>query len=71
MKTYRADIYFQDEAPRLGCGWRRCEVKIGRRWLRLTECATGRRQRLPLKMTVGHRVVMTLDLLKPRPVPPP
>lgn len=49
MRNYVADIYFQDEAPRLGCGWRRCAVKVGRKWVRLVERATGYRQKLPLK----------------------
>jgi len=42
-------IYFMDEAPRIGCGYRDCTVKIGRRWVRITERATGKRARFSLK----------------------
>lgn len=34
--TYKAKIYFEDEAPRIGCGWRRVTVKVGRKWARIT-----------------------------------
>lgn len=40
------DIYFHDEAPRIGCGWRRCIIKIGSVWTVITEKATGKRVRL-------------------------
>lgn len=28
-------VYFHDEAPRIGCGWRLVSVKVGREWVRL------------------------------------
>jgi len=48
--TYRARIYFEDEAPRIGMGWRTVAVKVGRKWLHLTCAASGRTQRLPVSM---------------------
>lgn len=45
--TYTANIYFEDEAPRIGCGWRYCNIEIGRKWARVTERATGKRVRFP------------------------
>jgi hypothetical protein len=34
-------VYFEDECPRLGCGWRMVLAKIGWKWVRLTD-ALGR-----------------------------
>jgi hypothetical protein len=43
--TFR--VYFQDEAPRLGAGWRLVELlTIGRKWATFREVATGTRARL-------------------------
>lgn len=68
----KADVYFQDEAPRIGCGWRRCDVKIDRVWIRIRERATGRRAKLPKRLAVGQkartRVVDTLTWIGYRPV---
>jgi hypothetical protein len=30
-------IYFEDESPRLGCGWRWVTAQIGRKWVRLQD----------------------------------
>ena len=35
MKTKEHLIYFQDEAPMIGSGWRRVTVKKGRKWVYL------------------------------------
>ena len=35
MKTKEHLIYFQDEAPRIGSGWRKVTVKKGRKWVHL------------------------------------
>lgn len=40
-------IYFEDEAPRIGCGSRTVSVKIGRKWVYFTDTVNGNRQRLP------------------------
>jgi hypothetical protein len=37
MQTQRVKIFFEDEAPRLGCGWRWVSVQIGRKWVRLQD----------------------------------
>jgi len=31
----RARIFFEDEAPRIGAGWRIVTVRIGRKWVRV------------------------------------
>lgn len=46
MKVMVADIYFYDEVPRVGSGWRRCDVLIGRKWAYVIERATGKRNRM-------------------------
>lgn len=51
------NIYFQDEARRIGCGWRTCEVKLGRKWAVLRECATDRRVKLPV--AIFHKLRKT------------
>lgn len=35
MQTQQMKIYFEDEAPRIGCGWRLVAVTIGRKWIRV------------------------------------
>lgn len=41
-------VYFEDEAPSLGAGWRGVDVvSVGRKWVRLRSPFTGRRARLP------------------------
>lgn len=59
MTPTAVEIYFHDEAPKIGCGWRRCNIEVGRKWVRITERATGARVRLPKSR---------LQTLKPRPV---
>ena len=72
MPAIKADCYFQDEAPRIGCGWRRCNVVIGRKWIRITERATGKKAKLPMALYVGQkkctRQVDTLKWIGFRPV---
>lgn len=50
MKTIKRDCFFQDEAPRIGCGMRRCSIKLGRKWARVRELATGRTSRIPVSV---------------------
>lgn len=70
MKTFRADLYFADQHRRMPTGWRRCTVKVGRRWLRITEDATDTRIKLPRRMVHKHRRRLedTLALLGCKPV---
>jgi hypothetical protein len=35
MKTQRLHVYFQDEAPRIGAGWRPVLAQIGYKWVRI------------------------------------
>lgn len=68
MRTFKANVYFQDEARRIGCGWRLCDVKVGRTLIHFTERATGARGKLPMTMYVGQkqytRKVETLSYLR-------
>ncbi len=60
-QTIAAQVYLEDEAPRIGCGWRTLNVTVGRKWIYLQERATGTRARLPIRL---------LDKLKPLPIRP-
>lgn len=42
-------IFFEDEAPRIGSGWRKVYVKIGRKWVHFTDTVTEARVRKPLR----------------------
>lgn len=46
MKTEKLRIYLEDEAPRIGCGWRTVAVKISHKWAYFTELSTGSRAKL-------------------------
>ena len=37
MQTQQVKIFFEDEAPRLGSGWRWVTVRIGRKWVRVRD----------------------------------
>jgi hypothetical protein len=39
-------LYFEDEAPRIGSGWRTVHVTLGWKWARLRCAASGRGTRL-------------------------
>ncbi len=41
-------VRFEDEAPRIGSGWRIVIPKIGRKWVHIVEVSTGRGARLKL-----------------------
>jgi hypothetical protein len=48
-KRKQADlrVYFGDEVPRIGCGWRGIDiVTLGRKWVRIKELGSGRAARL-------------------------
>jgi hypothetical protein len=68
MRTFKANVYFQDEARRIGCGWRLCDVKVGRTLIHFVERATGSRCKLPKTIYVGQkantRKVETLSYLR-------
>ena len=40
-------VYFEDEAPRIGAGWRTVHVVLGYKWARIKCAASGRGCRLP------------------------
>lgn len=35
MQTKQVKIFFEDEAPRIGSGWRLVTVQVGRKWVRV------------------------------------
>lgn len=39
-------LYFHDEAPNIGCGWRRVEVRVGTNKVRVRCPSTGRKARM-------------------------
>lgn len=54
-KRAQARVYFQDEAPKIGCGWRFINIlSIGSKWVRFEEHATGRRARMSRKAWELH-----------------
>ena len=42
-------LFFEDEAPRIGSGWRTVHVKVGLKWVFFQEVATKVKVKLPLK----------------------
>lgn len=42
-------LFFEDECPRIGSGWRTVVVKLGYKWAFFTDVATHTRTRLPVK----------------------
>ena len=48
MTEIRATIHLMDECPKLGCGLRIVNIKVGRKWAYLTDVANGRRQKITL-----------------------
>lgn len=69
---YRADVYLMDQIPRIGCGWRRCKFKVGPKWVRIEEEATGKSGRVPrYPLIQKNGTLRRLDIiavLKPRKV---
>jgi hypothetical protein len=45
--TYQ--VYITDQCPRIGCGVRLVEVKIGRKWVYLTSITDKVKQRISMK----------------------
>lgn len=41
-------LFFEDEAPRIGAGWRKVHVKVGRKWVVFRDTASDARARLPI-----------------------
>lgn len=50
MNEYQARIYLQDEAPRIGSGWRTVLIKEGDKWAHLIDVASGRKQRIRIEV---------------------
>lgn len=46
MQPQRYHVFLQDEAPRIGSGWRIVTVLKGRKWVRLLDERSGRRAKI-------------------------
>ena len=46
QSTFEARVYFEDEAPRIGAGWRTVFITFGWKWARIRCKASGRGVRL-------------------------
>lgn len=49
MDERKAYIYFQDECPKIGAGWRVVNIREGDKWAHLST-ETGRKQRITLDL---------------------
>ena len=49
MKTTSHWLLLGDEAPSIGCGWRLCDIQVGRKWVYLRSSGTPYRVRMSLK----------------------
>lgn len=46
MKTQTIRVYFEDECPRIGCGWRTVNVRSGRKWIYFVDPYNGNKCRV-------------------------
>lgn len=46
MNTKGVRLYFEDECPRIGAGWRTVYVKTGRKWIYFRDPTTGARAKI-------------------------
>ena len=60
--TFKARVFFEDEAPRIGSGWRWVTYKIGRKWVRFTSIGDGGKARLPIKMLDTMRPIGAVQI---------
>lgn len=61
MKSVKTRVYLEDEAPRLGCGWRTLLIKVGRKWVHFLDPYNGNRTKLP--MAKAEPIIRSLSLL--------
>jgi hypothetical protein len=45
-------LYFDDDCPRLGSGMRYCDIKIGLKWVHITDRANGTKARLSMRQAL-------------------
>lgn len=59
--TFKTQMYFTDDVPKFYCGMRGVEIKIGRKWVRILEPATGRKARIRMSHweRIKHRAKVT------------
>lgn len=56
MKPRYVEIFFNDEAPRIGAGRRVVKLEVGRKWAYCTAPSTGVRQRIAVGTLARLRV---------------
>lgn len=56
MKTAVMHLYFEDECPRIGCGWRHVSVKVGRKWVYFTYPPNGG-TRVKVRKDVAEKIM--------------
>ncbi len=49
MIRKRMRLIFQDEAPRIGCGERGVNIRLGRKYVYVTERASGIKVKMPIR----------------------
>jgi hypothetical protein len=47
--TTKTLVYFEDEAPKIGAGWRLVYATVGRKWVRLKESGSGHKAKLKVE----------------------
>jgi len=56
MSNITMRVYFEDEAPRIGAGWRTVHATLGPKWARLRCAASGRG--VKIRRAVFDRVLL-------------
>lgn len=46
MTPIKLQVYLEDEAPKIGAGWRLVNATVGRKWVRMVESGSGRKAKL-------------------------
>ena len=54
MITVKHRVYLEEEAPRLGCGWRTVLVREGRKWAHLRLAVTDERLQFTARMRIAE-----------------
>lgn len=47
-KESRMRLFFEDECPRIGSGWRTIDIKVGRKWITFQDSANGTKAKMAM-----------------------
>ena len=50
MTPIKLQVYLEDEAPKIGAGWRLVHATVGRKWVRMVEVGSERKAKLTVKI---------------------